>query len=285
VDRTRYLVKKEQTDKTPNKFRGKMKMFRLDGKIAIVTGGAGLYGKPISLALAEAGALVIIASRDEAKCKEYATELQQNNLRAEGVMLDLSDEKSIIDFTDGIVEKYKQIDVLVNNAVSREGCRDLDVISKTDLEKSQLINYTGLMLLTQAVIKVMVKQKEGNIINISSIQGVAGPNFPVYGDTGMSSAVTYTYEKWGMVGFTKWIANYYGKFNIRANCISPGGYGPGIREGNLKKEFIENYARLTPLGRFAEDDDIKGPVVFLASDASAYITGHNLLVDGGWTNW
>jgi NAD(P)-dependent dehydrogenase (short-subunit alcohol dehydrogenase family) len=262
-----------------------MKMFRLDKKIVIVTGGAGLYGKPISLALAEAGAHVIIASRDEEKCKEYARELKKKKLSVEGIKLDQSDEKSINDFTNGIVKKYKRIDVLVNNAVSREGCKDLDVISKTDLEKSQLINYTGLMLLTQAFIKVMVGQKGGNIVNISSIQGVVGPNFPVYGNTGMSSAITYTYEKWGMVGFTKWIANYYGKFNIRANCISPGGYGPGVRSGKLKEEFIENYKRLTPLGRFAEDEDIKGPVVFLASEASAYITGHNLLVDGGWTSW
>ena len=260
-------------------------MFRLDGKIVIVTGGAGQYGKPISLSLAEAGAHVIIASRDEVKCKEFAAELQKNNLSAEGILLDQADEKSIVDFTNGIVKKYKHIDVLVNNAVSREGCKDLDVISKTDLEQSQLINYTGLMLLTQAVLKEMVAQNKGNIINISSIQGAVGPNFRVYGDTGMSSAVTYTYEKWGMVGFTKWIANYYGKFNIRANCISPGGYGPGIRAGKLKEEFVENYIRLTPLRRFTEDEDIKGPIVFFASEASAYVTGHNLLVDGGWTSW
>lgn len=260
-------------------------MFRLDGKIVIVTGGAGLYGKPISLALAEAGAQVIIASRDGAQCKEYAAELRGKNLKAEGMVLDMGNEKSIVDFSESIVKKYKHIDVLVNNAVSRDGCKDLDVVSKTDLEKTQLINYTGLMLLTQAVIKVMVAQNDGNIINISSIQGAVGPNFRVYGDTGMSSCVNYTFEKWGMVGFTKWIANYYGKFNIRANCISPGGYGPGVKDAKLKKEFVENYKRLTPLVRFAEDNDIKGPVVFLASKASAYITGHNLLVDGGWTSW
>jgi NAD(P)-dependent dehydrogenase (short-subunit alcohol dehydrogenase family) len=99
----------------------------------------------------------------------------------------------------------------------------------------------------------------------------------------MTNPVNYAYDKWGMVGFTKWLASYYGKYNIRANCISPGGYGPGIDTG--KSEFIENYKRLTPLGRFAEDEDIKGPVIFLASEASCYITGHNLLVDGGWTNW
>jgi NAD(P)-dependent dehydrogenase (short-subunit alcohol dehydrogenase family) len=260
-------------------------MFRLDGKIVIVTGGAGLYGKPISLSLAEAGAHVIIASRDEEKCKKIAEELQKKNLSAEGKSLDQADEKSILDFTNGIIKKYNHIDVLVNNAISREGCKDLDVISKTDLEKSQLVNYTGLMLLTQSVLKEMVTRYKGNIINISSIQGVVGPNFSIYGDTGMSSPVTYTYEKWGIVGFTKWIANYYGKFNIRANCISPGGYGPGIRAGKLKEEFVENYLRLTPLRRFAEDEDIKGPIVFLASEASAYVTGHNLLVDGGWTSW
>lgn len=263
-----------------------MDMFRLDGKVAIVTGGAGMYGKPVSLSLAEAGATVIIASRDDRKCKAYAAELKKKKLIAEGVLYDQGDDKSIDDLIDYIEKKYKRIDVLVNNTVTWEGGKkNLDDISKSDLEKSQLVNYTGLILLTQGVIEVMLKNKGGNVINISSIQGAVGPNFGVYGDTGMSSGITYTFEKWGMVGFTKWIANYYGTKNIRANCISPGGYGPGIREANLKEEFINNYKRLTPLGRFAEHDDIKGPVVFLASEASAYITGHNLLLDGGWTSW
>lgn len=141
------------------------------------------------------------------------------------------------------------------------------------------------MLITQAVVLEMKARGSGNIINIGSIQGVVGPNFGVYGDTGMTSPLNYTYDKWGMVGFTKWLANFYGKFNIRANCISPGGYGPGVAELIGQNEFVENYKKLTPLGRFAEDDDIKGPVIFLASEASAYITGHNLLVDGGWTSW
>jgi len=163
--------------------------------------------------------------------------------------------------------------------------KDLENLNKADIENTQLVNTTGLMMLTKHVVKIMRLQKSGNIINISSIQGAVGPNFPVYGETGMSSPVNYTYEKWGMVGFTKWLANYYGKFNIRANCISPGGYGPGIVENKTKEEFIENYKRLTPLGRFAGDDDIKGPVIFLASEASSFITGQNLMVDGGWTSW
>ena len=262
-----------------------MDLFRIDGKIAIVTGGAGYFGKPISKALAEAGAQVIIASRDRKKCATYASELKEKGLKAEGMSLDLGDEKSIENFVKKIVKKYSTIDILVNNAVSREGMKDLEQLSKADIENGQAINNTGLILLTKVVIKIMRKQLAGNIINIGSIQGTVGPNFPVYGNTGMSSPVNYTYDKWGMVGFTKWLANYYGKFNIRANCISPGGYGPGIVESTGRDEFIENYKRLTPLGRFAEDDDIKGPVIFLASEASSYITGHNLLVDGGWTNW
>lgn len=250
-----------------------------------MTGGAGFFGKPISGALAEAGAQVIIASRDKAKCAAFAAELIAKGLKAEGMSLDLSDEKSIEHFVKDVHNKYGTIDILVNNAVSREGMKDLEQLSKADIESSQLINTTGLMLLTKSVIKIMREQEAGNIINVSSIQGAVGPNFPVYGKTGMSSPVNYTYDKWGMVGFTKWLANYYGRFNIRANCISPGGYGPGIVGNEGRNEFIDNYKRLTPLGRFADDDDIKGPVIFLASEASSYITGHNLLVDGGWTCW
>lgn len=263
-----------------------MDLFRLDGKVAVVTGGAGYLGKPISLGLAEAGAHVIIASRDEAKCKAYASVIQEYGLKAEGLALDLSNEGSINSFVEKVINKHAHIDILVNNAVSRSGMKDLEKLSKSDIENEQSINTTGLMLLTKSIVIVMRKQQFGNIINISSIQGVVGPNFPVYGKTGMTSPVNYTYDKWGIVGFTKWLANYYGKFNIRANCISPGGYGSGINEKNSERaEFIENYKSLTPLGRFAEDDDIKGPVIFLASDAAAYITGHNLIVDGGWTSW
>jgi len=260
-------------------------MFRLDSKLAIVTGGAGLYGKPISEALAEAGAQVIVASRDEGKCQEYAASLRGRNLKAEGFHLDLENEDSIKEFTDRVIRDYGRIDILVNNAVSRKGFKNLDDMSRKDWEAAQSINATGLMLITQSVVRQMCTQKCGSIINIGSIQGTVGPHFPVYEGTSMTSPVNYTYDKWAMVGFTKWLANYYGKFNIRANCISPGGYGPGVEETYGDNSFVQRYKQLTPLGRFAADDDIKGPVVFLASEASAYVTGHNLLVDGGWTSW
>ena len=260
-------------------------MFRLNDKIAIVTGGAGLYGKAISEALAEAGAAVIIASRDAVKCEEYAGSLRKRGLKAEGMALDLEEEGSIRDFVNNVSQSYGRIDILINNAVSRKGFRNLEDMTRHDWEAAQAVNSTGLMLITQAVVKEMLQQGSGNIINIGSIQGTVGPHFPVYEGTSMTSPVNYTYDKWAMVGFTKWLANYYGKFNIRVNCISPGGYGPGVEEMYGENTFATNYKRLTPLGRFAVDDDIKGPVVFLASEASAYITGHNLLVDGGWTSW
>lgn len=181
--------------------------------------------------------------------------------------------------------KYQKIDILVNNAVSRDGFKNLEEVSKEELESAQNINATGMMLITKYVVAHMKKNQSGNIINIGSIQGLGGPNFPVYGKTGMTSPVNYTYDKWGIIGFTKWVANYYAPFNIRANCISPGGFGPGLSDRIGIEEFVDNYKRLTPLGRFAEAEDIKGAIVFLASSASSYITGHNLPIDGGWSNW
>lgn len=260
-------------------------LFDLKGKIAIVTGGSGLYGKSISLALAESGALVIVASRDLARCMAFAGELIEAGFKADAFELDQGNQASINAFVNQVESRYHRIDVLVNNSVTRDGLGDLDQVTKEGWENAQKVNSTGLMLITQAVIKGMVDAREGNIINVGSIQGVAGPRFPVYGETGMTSPINYTYDKWGMVGFTKWIANKYGKFNIRCNCISPGGYGPGVEGIVGKNEFYDNYRKLTPLGRFADDDDMKGPIVFLASNASRYITGHNLLVDGGWSSW
>ncbi|WP_300600470.1 SDR family oxidoreductase [Niabella sp.] len=260
-------------------------LFSLENKVVVVTGGAGLFGKPISLALAAAGADVIIAARNQAACEAYAAELREKGYKAWGYELDLKRESSVTGFVQSVQERFGKIDVLVNNAVSREGFKNLEEMSKTEWENAQAVNATGLMLITKEVLAGMCQRKSGSIINVGSIQGAVGPNFPVYGETGMTSPVNYTYDKWAMVGFTKWVANYYGKYNIRCNCLSPGGYGPGVNDAYGDNEFTRNYKRLTPLGRFANDEDIMGPVVFLASAASAFITGHNLLVDGGWTSW
>ena len=261
------------------------KLFDLTDKIAIVTGGYGLYGKNITMGLCEAGATVVIASRNVSKCVELAQELSKNGYSAVGMELDLGSVQSIDSFVEAVLEKFGRIDILVNNAVIRKGMADLEDVTADGWNYAANINGTGLMQISKQVVKAMKEKRSGCIINISSIQGVGGPNFPVYGSTGMSSPVNYTYDKWGMIGFTKWMANYYGKYNIRVNSISPGGYDPDGFKDESRKEFVDNYLRLTPLGRFADDDDIKGPIVFLASEAAKYVTGHNLMVDGGWTSW
>jgi len=257
-------------------------LFSLDGKVAIVTGGAGLYGFGISSALCEAGAACIIASRSVESCENAAARLKDRGYQAFAKHYDQGSEESIVGFVADVIQEFGKIDILVNASVARRRF-DLEEMTVADWEYVERVNSTGLMIICREVVSFMRKREEGNIINISSIQGAVGPNFPVYGSTGMSSAVHYTYEKWGMVGLTKWMANYYGKYNIRVNCISPGGYDPSKMDD--ENEFAQNYKRLTPLGRPAEEDDIKGPIVFLASDAAKYVTGHNLMVDGGWTSW
>lgn len=264
-----------------------MNKFRLDGKVAIVTGGSGLYGEHISTALGEAGALVIVASRGIEQCEKLAANLRSRGIQAVGRSLDLADEQSIEALVEQTIEEFGQIDILVNNAVSRVGLNDIEQTTSSGWLQAQMVNGLGTMLISKAVVSRMRNRNEGNIINISSIQGILGPHFPVYGDTGMSSGIEYTYAKWGIVGITRWLANYYGKYNIRANCISPGGYNP-TQNGDYKitnEIFLHNYLERTPLGRMADEDDIKGAIVYFASPASKYVTGHNLVLDGGWSSW
>ncbi|MBP1989428.1 SDR family NAD(P)-dependent oxidoreductase [Paenibacillus eucommiae] len=261
-------------------------MFRLDGKVAVVTGGSGLYGSHICEALAEVGATVIVASRNLGRCEKQAAVLREKGFEAGAIALDLADEQNIEQFVQETISRYGRIDILINNSVSRDGLNDIEKTTSEGWLQAQQVNGLGLMLLTKAVVTTMRERKEGSIINISSIQGILGPHFPVYGDTGMTSGIEYTYAKWGMVGMTKWLANYYGKYNVRVNCISPGGYNPvGTDQEIASDEFLRNYTARTPLGRMADEDDIKGAIVYLASQASKYVTGHNLVVDGGWSNW
>ncbi|RED52789.1 SDR family NAD(P)-dependent oxidoreductase [Cohnella phaseoli] len=263
-----------------------MKMFELDRKVAIVTGGSGLYGEHISRALGEAGAVVIVASRGLEKCQQLVKSLRSDGYEAFAWRLDLADEGSIGQFTAEVTAEFGQIDILVNNSVSRTGLNDIEQTTAEGWLRDQQVNGLGTMLLTKAIVRTMRERRTGNIINISSIQGILGPHFPVYGESGMTSGIEYTYAKWGMVGMTKWLANYYGKYNVRVNCISPGGYNPVNTEQEISSsEFLQRYIERTPLGRLADEDDIKGAIVYLASEASKYVTGHNLVLDGGWSSW
>ena len=260
-------------------------LFSLDGRVAIVTGGRGLYGASISLGLCEMGATVVIASRNGAACEEYAVQLRSQGYNAIGLSLDLSDDASIKALAKEVVDRYGKIDVLVNNAVDRRNMVSLQDATRQKLQDSADTNLQGQILLSQAVLEHMIPAGKGSIINISSMRGLDCPHFPFYPETWGDQPINYTTEKWAMVGMTKYMAGRYGKHNIRVNCIAPGGFNPGLADDPDKKAFQKTYIDNCPLGCWANEDDIKGPVAFLASDASGYITGATIVMDGGWTIW
>jgi NAD(P)-dependent dehydrogenase (short-subunit alcohol dehydrogenase family) len=252
--------------------------FRLDSKIALVSGGTGIVGSPVASALAEAGATVIVASRDVDRCRAFAESLCDQSLKVEGERLDLSAESEIRDLRDRILKRHGRLDILFNNAVARTG-GDLRNATAQQWEDAMRVNSTGVFLASQIFSEPMQAQRSGSIVNISSIYGVVGPDFSIYEGTTMSNPVDYSFAKSGIIGLTRYLASFLGPFGVRANCISPGGFWTADMPG----VFERNYARRTLLGRMAVPKDIQGPALFLASDASAYVTGQNISVDGGWT--
>lgn len=253
--------------------------FRLDGKTAVVTGGTGLYGQPFSRALAEAGARVVVTSRIGSSAQRIAGQLSSEGLDALGLELDQSDERSIESFTDAVLDRCGTVDILVNNAVHRQGRGLLDTTA-TDWDATSQVNSRGLFLLTQAMVRSMVEhQRGGTVINIGSIYGIVGPTFDVYDETPMTSPAFYSYDKAGMIGFTRYLAAALGPAGVRVNCLCPG----GLRSEGQHAAFVREYVARTPLRRMASADDVTGALVFLASDAAGYVTGAVLPVDGGWT--
>ncbi len=253
--------------------------FSLKGKIALVTGGAGLYGRQIVAALAEAGARTFMAARDIEKLKIVAEQERARGYDVTALQLDLSLDRSIEKLHADIIERAGICDILVNNAVTRSATDGWD----HDLEaydQSLHVNASALFKITRIFAKNMQIQKSGSIINISSMMGMVGVEMGNYSGTDMSAnpSPIYFYEKGGMINFTRWAASILGGDNVRVNCLSPGGY-----ENGQPAPFIENYSARTQLGRMANDTDLMGAIVFLASDASAYLTGTNIPIDGGYT--
>ena len=253
-------------------------MFSLEGKVALVTGGAGLYGRQIVAALAEAGAETHIASRNLEALRKVAAEHREKGGEVRVRRMDLGDEADVLAARDRIVGRSGRIDVLVNNAVARPMKHWHDDASLFD--DSMHVNATGLFVITRAVGEVMEQQRCGSIINIGSVMGMIGVEPANYAGTEMSGfCPDYFFHKGGMINFTRFCASYFGRADIRVNCISPG----GLRMPGQPERFVRQYSERTQLGRMANGTDLKGAVVFLASDASAYVTGANVPVDGGYT--
>jgi NAD(P)-dependent dehydrogenase (short-subunit alcohol dehydrogenase family) len=250
--------------------------FKLNGKVALVTGGAGLFGRQITEALAEAGARTIIASRNREERERFASDLRDQRLNVAAMALDQSEEQSILQLRDSLLKNEGRVDILVNNAVLRPMANWQSPAA--EFARSMQVNATGLFMITRAFGELMVEQGGGSIVNIGSIQGHVGPDFSLYDGLGWETPPDYFFHKGGMLNFTRFAASKLGPGNVRVNVVSPGGLYT-----NQDPQFVTRYATKTMLGRMANSTDLQGAIVFLASDASAYITGANLLVDGGYT--
>ncbi len=256
-----------------------LESFSLKGKVALVTGGAGLYGRQIVTALAEAGAHTIMASRDQEVLERLAKEYCNQGLNVTALGFDQGDESSILALKDIVVRRWGRLDVLVNNSVLRPMKKGYHDDASTFAE-SMKVNATGLFVITRAFGDLMAERRQGAIINVGSIQGMIGPDPAIYRDTTMNGWFPdYFFHKGGMINLTRFIASYYGASGIRCNCIAPGGFWTPT----MPQAFVRQYSDRTFLGRLANDTDLMGIVVFLASDASAYITGVSIPVDGGYT--
>ncbi len=256
-----------------------LERFSLSGKAALVTGGAGKYGRQVVRAVAEAGARVFTASRSIAPLEALAAELEAAGGQVEALSYDQGEEASVLALRDAILERAGRVDVLVNNAVLRPMLGGWDSPAE-QFEESMRVNATGLFVMCRTFGDVMAKQRTGSIVNIGSIQGMVGPDPAIYKGTEMHGWVPdYFFHKGGMENLTRFLASYYGRFGVRCNCLAPGGFQTPAHP----RAFVRQYSERTCLGRMASDTDLMGAVVFLASDAAGYVTGAVLPVDGGYT--
>ena len=269
--------------------------FDLTGRVAIVTGGVGLLGAEFSRTLAEAGAAVVVVDLNGPASQAVAESLTKSGYKSLAVPTDITQPESVNALIEKTLSKFGRLDILVNSA-ALDPKFDPAAVSKgitpgafedypLDLWNSALnVNLTGMFLMTQACVKPMIEQdKKGSIINICSTYGLNGPDQRIYIKEGKRVAfkpVYYTVTKAGVMGFTKYLAAYYAGTDIRVNALTPGGVF-----NDHEDYFVKNYSAKTIIGRMAQKDEMNGALLFLASDASSYMTGNNVVVDGGWTAW
>ncbi|MBP9675690.1 MAG: SDR family oxidoreductase [Anaerolineaceae bacterium] len=266
--------------------------FSLSGKVALVTGGAGLLGREFCLTLAQAGAEVFVADLNLGLAESAAAEISAQGFDAHGIMLDVTDPSSVNSVVAEIVTRSGRVDVLVNSAAldpkfdPQHASTSSNAFESYPLKSWQdalNVNLTGPFLISQAVAKQMVKQGKGSIINICSTYGLGGPDQRIYEKPGKPKVfkpVYYTVTKAGILGLTKYLATYYASSEIRVNALTPGGVF-----NDHDEEFVKNYSARAVIGRMANKDEMNGALLFLASNASSYMTGGNVVVDGGWTAW
>jgi NAD(P)-dependent dehydrogenase (short-subunit alcohol dehydrogenase family) len=251
-------------------------LLNLSGRVAIITGGSVGLGRQMAEGLAEMGASVVLCARKKERCEQAAQELQQLGVKSLALGCDVKDPRDVQKMADDVVAQFGRIDILVNNAGTSWGA-PVEEMKLEDWNKVIETNLTGTFLCSQAVGKVMLKQKRGKIINIASVSGLGGapPELP---------AIGYHASKGGVIAFTKDLACKWAMHNIQVNAIAPGWF-PTHMSNRVLERYKDFFLERIPLKRFGSDHDLKGAAVFLACDASDYVTGHVLVVDGGQTAW
>lgn len=261
-------------------------MMQLDGRVALITGGAGHIGRAISETLAEMGASVILVDLDEEETQKIASQLTSKyGVRTAVITADLENHDSVQEIPKIVNSDFGRLDILVNNAAF-VGSSDLSGWAETFEKQSTEtwrraieVNLTAVFTLCQQSSPLMRGLGSSSIINIGSIYGALGPDLSLYENTSMQNPAAYAASKGGLLQLTRWLATVLAP-DIRVNAICPGGMYRGQPDN-----FVNRYCERTPLKRMAVEDDIKGAIAYLASDLSAYVTGQVLMVDGGWSTW
>jgi NAD(P)-dependent dehydrogenase (short-subunit alcohol dehydrogenase family) len=257
-------------------------LFDLTGRVAAITGGAGNLGTVYACVLAGAGAAVALVDLDEDALAQKATALRDVGARVETFRCDVGDATGVTATFDRIAERFGRLDVLVNNAAAKSPhfFADLEALPIEDWRMVLEANLTGPFLCTKAAIPLLRASKHGSIINIASIYGIVSPDPRIYRGSSIETPPVYAASKGGVIALTRYVAVYHARDGIRCNTLTPGGV-----EAGQEATFVAQYSARTPLGRMASAGEMAGAVLYLASDASSYVTGHNLVVDGGWTTW
>ncbi len=263
-------------------------IFSMCGKVSVVVGGSGQIGANSVAILLEAGSEVVILDIVE---PDFGKSSNLDHERLHYFKCDITDFKNVSMVVNEVTEKFKVIDCLVNHSHFKGDPKRLKPHSEffAPVEDYPLeiwsdaidVNLTGLLLICQKFGKVMRNQNHGVIINTGSTYGIVSARESIYGDSGINSPISYAATKAAIINISRYLATHWAKHNIRVNTLSPG----GVANANQSDAFVKNYSDMTPLGRMARPDEYQGAILFLASGASSYMTGSNLIVDGGWTAW
>ena len=262
--------------------------FSVKGKVIVITGALGILGTTYTKGFSQAGANVVVVDLDSVLCHQRASEIvEEYETEPLGIGCDITNREEVEELAREVVSKYGSVDVLVNNAViqTEHFFAPFEEYPTEDWDKVMKVNVTGMFLCSQIVAREMEKKKSGSIINIASIYGVVAPDQriyeeAVYQERQINTPLVYSVSKGAVISLTRYLAAYLAKYNIRVNTVTPGGVYSGQNE-----IFVKKYSERCPLGRMAKPEEVFNAVYFLASDASSYITGHDLVADGGWTIW